>query len=564
MNKMKNVKNKLKGKLLLISAVFALTGSTVIFTAATKSNDPYFQIAKNIDIFTTLYKQVNMYYVDETAPGTLMKKAIDAMLKSLDPYTVYYPESDIEDYKFMTTGQYGGIGAVIRTIDNHVVVAEPYEDFPAYKAGLRAGDKIITADGDTAIGKNSSEMSKILKGQPGTDLELVVERPYKEGLLTFTVTREEVKIDNVPYHGEIAPKTGYIHLRGFTENAGKDVKDALIELKEEKGIEKLVLDLRGNGGGLLREAVNIVNLFVPKGVEVVSTRGQNEDWNRSHQTLNKPVDLEIPLIVLIDGSSASASEIVSGTIQDLDRGVVIGQTSFGKGLVQQTKDLSYNSKMKITVAKYYIPSGRCIQKLDYTEKDEFGRAKPIPDSLKGEFTTKNGRKVYDGDGIEPDIYIEEEKPSPILAVLMNKNLIFDYATLYRNQNEKIAPPESFKLSDADYKAFIEFLNDKEYDYTTKTEEMLEKLEKATKKEQYYEKLEDAYAALKSEIKHNKEQDLETFKEQIIRVLENEIASRYYYQKGRILTSMNEDKNLEKAIEVFSQDQLYNGILTKVD
>lgn len=561
---MKRIKTALKNRLIVLTALLALTGSTVLFTAAVKSEDPYFQIAKNIDIFTNLYKQVNMYYVDETTPGSLMKSAIDAMLKSLDPYTVFYPESDIEDFKFMTTGQYGGIGAVIRTTNKYVVVSEPYEGFPAHKAGLRAGDKIITADGDTAIGKNSSEMSKILKGQPGTDVKLVVERPGTEELLTFNVTREEVKIDNVPYYGEIAPKTGYIHLRSFTENAGKDVKDALVELKEEKNIESVVLDLRGNGGGLLREAVNIVNLFVPKGVEVVSTRGQNEDWNRSHQTLNKPVDLDIPLIVLIDGSSASASEIVAGTVQDLDRGVVIGQTSFGKGLVQQTKDLSYNSKMKITVAKYYIPSGRCIQKLDYSEKDEFGRAKPVPDSLKGEFSTKNGRKVFDGDGIEPDIFIEEEKTAPILSTLMRKNLIFDYATLYRLENESIAPPESFKLSDEEYAAFKEFLSDKDYDYTTKTEEMLEKLEKATKKEQYYEKLQEAYAALKSEIKHNKEQDLETFEEQIIPVLENEIASRYYYQQGRILTSMNGDKNIEKAIAVFTENQLYKGILTKVD
>lgn len=561
---MKKIKTKFKSKLLLVLALLALTGSTVLFTAAVKSKDPYFQIAKNIDIFTNLYKQVNMYYVDETTPGSLMKSAIDAMLKSLDPYTVYYPESDIEDFKFMTTGQYGGIGAVIRTIDKHVVVSEPYEGFPAHKAGLRAGDKIITADGDTAIGKNSSEMSKILKGQPGTNVELVVKRPGTEDLISFTVTREEVKIDNVPHYGEIAPKVGYIHLRGFTQNAGKDVKDALVELKEEKNIESVVLDLRGNGGGLLREAVNIVNLFVPKGVEVVSTRGQNEEWNRSHQTLNKPVDLDIPLIVLIDASSASASEIVAGTIQDLDRGVVIGQTSFGKGLVQQTKDLSYNSKMKITVAKYYIPSGRCIQKLDYSEKDEFGRAKPMPDSLKGEFTTKNGRKVFDGDGIEPDIYIEEQKTPPILAALVRKNFIFDYATIYRLKNESIAPPESFKLSNADYQSFKAFLSDKDYDYTTKTEEMLEKLEKATKKEQYYEKLEKAYAALKSEIKHNKEQDLETFKEQIIPVLENEIAARYYYQKGRILTSMNGDQNIDKAVEVFTQNELYNEILTQVD
>lgn len=538
----------------------ALIGSGILFTAG-KSADNYFQIAKNIDIFNTLYKQINVYYVDETKPGKLIKTAIDAMLDSLDPYTVFYPESDIEDYKFMTTGQYGGIGALIRTVDNHVVIAEPYENFPAQKAGLRAGDRIITVDGDTAIGKNSSEMSKVLKGQPGTKLEMVVDRPGSDQYLEVEVIREEVKIDEVPYYGKVKEGVGYIKLNSFTETASSNVKKALVDLKENEGIESVILDLRGNGGGLLREAVNIVNLFVPKGTEVVYTKGKNEEWNRSHRTINDPVDLEIPLTVLIDGSSASASEIVAGTIQDLDRGVVIGQNSFGKGLVQQTKDLSYNTKMKVTVAKYYIPSGRCIQRLDYSHKNEDGKATEVPDSLRKRFETEKGRTVLDGAGIEPDIKVENQKASPILQVLLGKSLIFDYATHFRNENDSIPPASTFKLSDKQYANFEKWLSSKEYEYTTRTEKMLEKLEEATKKEKYYNEIKDSYAELKQKMHHNKAKDLKTFRNQIDKVLENEITSRYYYQKGRIQASLNEDDDVAKAIEVLNNNEKYSGILT---
>jgi carboxyl-terminal processing protease len=537
-----------------------LIGSGILFTAG-KSADNYFQIAKNIDIFNTLYKQINVYYVDETKPGKLIKTAIDAMLDSLDPYTVFYPESDIEDYKFMTTGQYGGIGALIRTVDNHVVIAEPYENFPAQKAGLRAGDRIITVDGDTAIGKNSSEMSKVLKGQPGTKLKMVVDRPGSDQYLEVEVIREKVKIDEVPYYGEVEEGVGYIKLNSFTETASSNVKKALVDLKENKGVESVILDLRGNGGGLLREAVNIVNLFVPKGTEVVYTKGKNEEWNRSHRTINDPVDLEIPLTVLIDGSSASASEIVAGTIQDLDRGVVIGQNSFGKGLVQQTKDLSYNTKMKVTVAKYYIPSGRCIQRLDYSHKDEEGNATEVPDSLRKEFKTENGRTVLDGAGIEPDIKVENQKASPILQVLLAKNLIFDYATHFRNENDSIPPASTFQISDEQYADFEKWLGTKDYEYTTRTEKMLEKLEEATKKEKYYNEIKDSYAELKQQMHHNKAKDLKTFRDQIDKVLENEIASRYYYQKGRIQASLNEDDDVAKAVEVLNNNEKYSGILT---
>lgn len=523
-------------------------------------SEGYFEVAKNLDIFTTLYKELNIYYVDETQPGDLIKTGIDAMLNSLDPYTVYYPESQIEDYRFMTTGQYGGIGALIRTRGENVMIAEPYEGFPAQEAGLRAGDRILEVNGKPAEGKTSSEMSKILKGQPNTKLELRIQREGVADPFNVEVTRKEIKIDDVPYYGVLQDNVGYIKLTGFTATASRDVKAALKDLKENQGVQSLVLDLRGNGGGLLQEAVNIVNLFVPRGQEVVHTKGKVKDWERSHKTLNEPYDLEIPLVVLIDRASASASEIVAGTIQDLDRGVVIGENSFGKGLVQQTRDLTYNTKMKVTVAKYYTPSGRCIQRLDYANKDDDGRAIEVADSLRTEYFTKNGRSVFDGAGIEPDLTVEVEKVAPISQVLVTENLIFDYATQYRNLHAELPAPEGFMISDMLYADFTAWLSDKDYDYTTRTEEMFEKLEAATKKEKYYDEIQVEYARLKDKLYHNKSQDLVKFQEQISKILENEIVSRYYYQEGRIRASLDDDEDIDKAIEVLNEVPLYSSIL----
>ncbi|MAX79239.1 MAG: peptidase S41 [Crocinitomicaceae bacterium] len=549
--------NAIKKKAKWITVSTVLVSGVVVLSA---SSDQYFQISKNLDIFATLFKELNVYYVDDTEPGELMKVGIDAMLESLDPYTVYYPESQIEDFRFMTTGQYGGIGALIRKVDDYVIITEPYEGFPAYKAGLRAGDQILEVDGKTAEGKSSGEISKVLKGQPNSELKLKIQRPGVDEPFEVTLTRMEVKINDVPYYGVVGENTGYIKLTSFTETASKEVKEAFGELKDDHQIESLILDLRGNGGGLLREAVNIVNIFVKKGQEVVFTKGKVSQWDHSHRTINSPMDLEIPLVVLVNESSASASEIVAGTLQDIDRAVIIGQNSFGKGLVQQTKPLSYNSKLKLTVAKYYTPSGRCIQRIDYSHKDDDGIALEVPDSLITEYKTKNGRPVYDGAGIRPDIEVEIEKASPILASLLSNNYIFEYATAFRMQHDSISKPSSFQLNDDEYTSFQQWLSDKEYDYTTTTEQLLERLEKATKKERYYEHLTDEFSNFREEIKHNKEKDLVTFKDQVAEVLGNEIVSRYYYSKGRIQYNLQFDRELEKALETFNQMDEYKSIL----
>ncbi|MFQ5335219.1 MAG: S41 family peptidase, partial [Flavobacteriales bacterium] len=544
-----------KFRLFIVALVFSagLFG-TLSFT------DNYFEISKNLDIFSTLLRDLDLYFVDETNPGTLVKTAIDAMLKSLDPYTNYIPESDMEDYRFMTTGQYGGIGALIQKRGDYVMISEPYENSPALKAGLLAGDIIYEVDGKSAQGKTTAEMSTILKGQPNTKVKLLIHRLGVEEPLSISVTREEVKINDVPYFGVIAPKVGYIKLNSFTETASREVRAALKALKEKNHIESVVLDLRGNGGGLLREAVNIVNIFIEKGVEVVHTRGKIKDWDKSHKTLNNPIDPNIPLIILINGGSASASEIVAGSIQDFDRGVLIGTNSFGKGLVQQTRNLSYNAKLKLTVAKYYIPSGRCIQRLDYSHKNMAGKAEAIPDSLINEFKTRNGRPVFDGAGIEPDINMVEPKLADITRSLLTKHLIFDYATLFRQKRDSIPTVSEFVLTDEDYKDFTDYLADKDYQYTTKSEQLLKKLEEATKNDKSFDAVREEYEALAHKIDHDKKSDLDKFKDEIKMMLHAEIASRYTFQKGRIQASLLNDPNIRKATEVLSDSTLYHSIL----
>ena len=535
----------------LVAGIFTLASFTL--------SDNYFEISKNLDIFANLYKQLNIYYVDDTNPGELMKTGIDAMLKSLDPYTVYYPESEIEDYRFLTTGEYGGIGSLIRRIGDSVVVAEPYEGFPAYKAGLLAGDIILKIDDQNVIGKNTGEISKLLKGQAKTPVEIEIIRSGET--MQKTLIRETIKIQDVPYFGMVEDGIGYIKLTGFTETASKELKDALTSLKKDNNLDGLILDLRGNGGGLLNESVNIVNMFVDQGQEVVHTKGKLKEWDRSHRALNQPIERNLPLAVLIDEGSASASEIVSGSIQDLDRGVLIGERTFGKGLVQQTKPLSYNSQLKVTVAKYYIPSGRCIQELDYSNKDG-GRAKEMPDSLLKTFYTLGGRPVKDGRGISPDIQVELPVGADITGALLRKNHIFNYATYYRNTNDSLGTPASeFSLSDSQYLEFVNYLKDKDYDYTTQSEKALDDFKKASTEEKYYSSVEEQFKLLKEKISHNKSEDLMTHKEEIKEILENEIVSRYYYQNGRIENSMSKDIRVIKAIEVLKDSSQYTAILT---
>ncbi len=536
----------------------ALVTSSFGMVAYKAVNENYFEISKNLDIFVNLYKQLNIYYVDETNPGELMKTGIDAMLESLDPYTVYIPESDIEDYRFMTTGQYGGIGSLIRKKGDYVVVAEPYEGFPAFNAGLIAGDIILAIDGHDVKGKNTSEISSLLKGQAKTDVNLVIERYGQK--LEKTLTRENIKIKDVPYFGLVDEGIGYIKLTSFTETASKEVIKAFKALKEKHNITKLVFDLRGNGGGLLNEAVNIVNIFVPRGTEIVYTKGKMKEWQQSYKALNSPLDTEIPLVVLVDEGSASASEIVSGALQDLDRAVVIGQRTFGKGLVQQVKPLTYNSQFKVTVAKYYIPSGRCIQKLDYSNKTD-GKATAVADSLRKQFTTTNGRTVKDGKGIMPDIEVDLPEAADVTASLLAKNHIFDYASDFKQKNATIDSAKSFKLTDKQYNDFVSFLDGKDYDYTTKTEVVLEQLKKASEDDKYFDRISEDYEHLVQEIKGNKDKDLQLHKDEISQILENEIVSRYYYQKGRIQHNLKNDPRVKESIEVLNQTKKYSEILT---
>lgn len=525
--------------------------------------DSYFEVSKNLDIFATLFRELNIYYVDETNPGDLMKKGIDDMLSSLDPYTNFIPESEIEDYRYMTTGQYGGIGALIRQDGDYIYISEPYEGFPAQKADLRAGDKILKINDTEIKGKKTEDVSKFLKGQPSSAIKLLIEREGEKKPLEKTLNREEIKIKSVPYSGMVSPTIGYIKLTGFTENAATEVKDALVELKKKPELKSVVFDLRGNPGGLLKEAVDIVNLFAEKGTDIVSTRGKVKDWDRTHKAINTPVDLEIPIAILIDRGSASASEIVSGALQDLDRGVVIGQRSYGKGLVQQTRPLSYNAQLKVTVAKYYTPSGRCIQALDYSHRNEDGNVDKVPDSLITAFKTRNGRIVYDGGGVAPDVATEVPKYSSILTSLVTKNLIFNYATKYRNEHSSIPTAKQFNLSDSEYDDFVAFLNGKEYDYTTKTEKALDELKKDAQDDKTLDAIKADIDALKNKVMHNKKEDLVKYKPEIKQFLEEEIASRYYFQNGRLEASLKDDADLKEALSLLSDSNRYNKILTTI-
>lgn len=519
--------------------------------------DNDFEIGKNLDIFTTLYRELNTNYVDELKPGELIKTGIDAILESLDPYTTFISESDLEDYKLMTTGQYGGIGAMIHKQGEYVVISDPYEGFPAQKNDIRSGDIILEVNGKSAKGKTTDNVTEVLRGQPGSTVKILLKR----GDNTFekTVEREEIKIDNIPYFGMVNETTGYIKLSNFYQNAGKEVKEAFLKLKE-KGMTACIIDLRGNGGGLLNEAVNIVNIFVEKGTTVVSTKGKLKDKNNTHRAQNAATDKDISLTILVDRGSASASEIVAGAVQDIDRGVIIGERTYGKGLVQNVISLSYNTKMKVTVAKYYIPSGRCIQAIDYSQKNDDGSVAKIPDSLKVAFKTLGGRTVYDGGGIEPDIYIEPYKYSKITQSLVTKFLVFDYATKYRTIHSAIDSAKIFNVTDAIYNDFISFISDKDYDYITKSEQSLKEFKENAESEKYYDDIKTEYEALKNKIMHNKKEDLEKFKDEIKLLLKEEIVSRYYFQKGRLEATLAADQEVKKALEVLKDDITYKGIL----
>jgi carboxyl-terminal processing protease len=524
-----------------------------------KTDDRFFEIARNLDIYATLFKELNMYYVDEVNPNRMVKTSIDGMLKALDPYTNFFAEDEIEDYMTMTTGRYNGIGALIGQRQSKNIVLMVYEGTPAEKAGLRIGDEILKIDGVDIKNRKDVDPGKLLKGQNNTAVKLTVQRFGEKSPLDLSVSRDVVKMTNVPYYGMISEDVGYIDLKDFTATASREVRTAFQELKG-KGMKKLILDVRENPGGLLNMAIDICNIFIPKDSEVVTTKGKVTEWNKTYTALNPPMDLEVPMIVLTNSHSASAAEIVSGVIQDYDRGVLIGQRTYGKGLVQTTRELSFNTKLKITTAKYYIPSGRCIQAIDYSHRNPDGSVGKIPDSLKTAFKTKAGRVVYDGGGVLPDVVIEAPNPTPIALSLTNKGLIFDYAVKYRHDHPTIKPAREFHLTDAEYQDFAKWAGDKEYDYTTQVEKDLGTLEASAKKEKYFDQIQDQLKALKTKVSHSKEADMMTFKTEIKTLLEQEIAGHYYLQKGIKEASFATDPELKAALDLFKDMNRYTSIL----
>ncbi|AWW31314.1 peptidase S41 [Echinicola strongylocentroti] len=523
-------------------------------------NDKLFLIAKNLDIFASLIRELDSFYVDEINPDELVTVGINAMLEELDPYTTYIPEEESEDFRTMTTGEYGGIGAMIGNRTGKNMILMPYEGFPAESSGLRIGDELLKVDTVDVVELVTSDISEMLKGPANTPVEVVVKR--NQDTLSFAITRKKIVINNVPFYGMVNDNIGYIKLTDFTTNAGDDVRKALVELKS-RGAERLILDLRDNPGGILKEAVDIVSLFVPKGKEVVSTIGKLENVNAEYKTTRSPVDKRMPLAVLINERSASASEIVSGALQDYDRAVLVGRKTFGKGLVQSTIPLSYNSQVKVTTAKYYIPSGRCIQEIDYSKRDGDGRATTVADSLRREFKTKNGRTVWDGEGIMPDKEVEARKYAPITYSLVARSLVFEYVNEFYYDHDSIVSPRSFEVDDELYGEFVNWLEGKEYDYVTRVEKTIEDLEEYAKEEKYFEEIQSEIDSLKKSVSHNKEQDLVTFKDEIKEALKDEIVSRYYYEGGVVEASLDNDLEIAQAVELLSNEGGYEELLQPV-
>jgi len=537
-----------------------LIGTLAVSLFSLSFVEDLFQVSKNLDIFASVYKNLSINYVDNVNSSEMMRTGIDAMLENLDPYTEYIPESDIEDYKLKyVSTQYGGIGATISNRDGKVIVAEPYEGFPAQKAGVRAGDEILEINGVSLSGKVNSQVSSMLKGSKGTPVKMLILRPGTARQLEVNLQREEIKQDNVPYYGMLEGNVGYIKLDKFLENSAQEVKTALVDLKKNE-LKGLVLDLRYNGGGILQEAVKIVNLFVDKGVTVVIQKGRNREKSITYNTFNSPEEPNLPLVVLVNNRAASASEIVAGSLQDLDRAVIIGQRSFGKGLVQQTFNLPYNSLVKVTVAKYYTPSGRCIQALDYTHRDNEGSVVKVADSLITEYKTKAGRAVYDGSGIYPDVFVKPVKYNLITQTLASKYHIFDYATLYRNERNTIPDAKSFTLSDVEYAKFISYLSTRDFNYNTRTEKILNELRDEAEKESKMADIKAEYEALKAKVSHSKKNDLTQFKDEIRKVLEAEIVSRYFYEKGRLEHGFKYDVDLSESLKIISNKTVLASIL----
>ena len=524
-----------------------------------KQADEYFEISKNLEIFGAVYKTINNEYVDEVNPGDLMKKGIDAMLSSLDPYTNYFNESQAEDAMIRQRGEYGGVGCRSKRIGDYIFITEVFEGLPADKAGLWVGDKILEINGKAFLNKNDEELSENLKGSPGTKANLLIDRQGNQ--IKIEITREEIKIKNVVFYGLINPNTGYIKLDHFMNGAASEIKEALIKMKAQ-GIKQVVLDLRDNGGGLLHEAVNIVNVFVAMDEQVVVSKGRSKDAYREYKTLDPPIDQTIPLVVLVNESSASASEIVCGAIQDLDRGIVIGRKTFGKGLVQNVIPLAYRNQMKVTIAKYYIPSGRCIQLLDYSNKGADGKAIAVADSLRKKFKTRNGRTVLDGGGVRPDLIVQINKASNMVTALERSNLIFEFANKYHNEHQSIGPVESFVVDDLLFNDFKTFLTGKTFSYKSSTEISIDKLKTSTIEDHFNESLKLEIEQLEKSLQKAKNIEIESNKAEIKKILKQEIASRYYYEKSNILIGFYEDPDILKALETFNNSSNYMQLLNK--
>ncbi len=546
----------MKIKKFLIVLVVVVVSGTALFSFTNDQKN--FEIAKNLDIYYSLFRELNAFYVDDINPNKLVKTSIDKMLESLDPYTNYISEADVEDFRFMTTGEYAGIGALISKQNESIIIAEPYEGFPAQKSGLKAGDIILEVEGKTTTTMTTEDVSNLLKGPAMKPVKIKIQRPGDKKPFEVDVVREKITIDAVPYYGMVDDKTAYIRLSNFTQNCEDEVKKAYLELKKQHNPESLILDLRSNPGGLLMESVKIMNLFVPKGSDIVSTRGKVKEWDNVYKATQNPLDTTIRIALITNRGSASASEIIAGAMQDLDRGLVIGTRTFGKGLVQTTRDLSYNTKLKVTTAKYYVPSGRCIQALDYSHRNEDGSVGTVPDSLISQFTTKKGRKVYDGGGVVPDIKVNQGDLSSLAVELVTRYTIFDYATYFAAKNPSIPQPEDFTITDAIYDDFIGYVKNNNFKYDSETQGAYAELLKTAKEEKYFEVASEEFKALEARLKPDLDKDLRLFKDEISDLLKDEIAGRYYYQKGAIRATIKDDPDILKAREILNNPGAYAG------